>query len=795
MPNPRDFDNLIAEYEKLYFAQKKSKTLLTKLNKISENIAEYIADIEVQNKFGALFKREVKVPVRGVKGAPVFDKLYELTNGDFVIIEAKFQYSPRGRVNEQVYRASPSGEVEEIFLRGETEQLSGKWVSDRITEIHKHNSPLANKLRRAVEQGKLHVIEYRADVKITLDGIKRTLSISAIETDETQNVLRFFDVNKPTFSATRSNERSIAFFEGNLRKDIKNTKYKLKTLSKVLRDAKKTLKNRIEYFKSVQKKLATVKKPLIKKKYQDLVDKTGSEVLKARQDLIKAQNAVEKLSKEIELLEKYSGSVRATQDARLAQAKLTKIADLRAARAVTSTTDAGVRATGARAIEERKLADKATEVSEHAKLALRVEEGIAKTSGISLSVKRSSILLSSSRMFLKVGRIVFLVFKVVDPILLVFDIKNFIDFLINWSQRKKIEERKEWHRISWFLYGVPQVIESIYGIKYQTSLRDSFIALINHKITNTDYNNLLFWLDKWNNDKQWTGFVYAQVFISLERQQEIYSDDDESFFNVKYFINQVEEGFPALDTKLTDTPLKHFKTESSRFSVGPQDKRNNSTLGREAPNAGSEYYLAVDISYLKVTSVYPAPILTPFDFITIKCRNLISEIVAFLSKYDENIIVGLNIRDEINQFLKINWIKDYKFSYPLNNKRVQFCFDVLFWTVDNLETHALRDNDLQRKDETDRYNIGFYRRLNILRKVSSPEPKYNNVRPMYKVGLELLNLLDTDDNKYLNKNIDSDLNYLNTEYLSEMAIDIDADLKRVFGNCKENPQFEYNIKQ
>ncbi len=165
--------------------------------------------------------------------------------------------------------------------------------------------------------------------------------------------------------------------------------------------------------------------------------------------------------------------------------------------------------------------------------------------------------------------------------------------------------------------------------------------------------------------------------------------------------------------------------------------------------------------------------------------------MAFLSKYDENIIEGMNIREEINEYLKIDWLENHKFGEPLNNDNIDFCIKAIFKTIAFLSSHFLQNGDL-KKAEYNNFNVGYNRRLQTLFEVN--KPKYKGKRLFYEIGLKLNNIINDLSERHLIKPINDDLRYLSNEYLSNLAFEIDNDLRKTFEDCKKNPQFEYKGK-
>ena len=162
----------------------------------------------------------------------------------------------------------------------------------------------------------------------------------------------------------------------------------------------------------------------------------------------------------------------------------------------------------------------------------------------------------------------FVVLDFANPI---FDLLLAVDLFssfADWLQREKIEEQKEWERIADFLFGTPARIKSVYGIEYVTSVRDMENRLIELKLADDNYTlgNFPHWLDKWNNDRKWSGFVYVQTSINLERQEQQHTEE---LYSTKYYL----AGAADTDIVLTNNPLENWKDKKVETLVGPQDDR------------------------------------------------------------------------------------------------------------------------------------------------------------------------------------------------------------------------------
>ena len=241
---------------------------------------------------------------------------------------------------------------------------------------------------------------------------------------------------------------------------------------------------------------------------------------------------------------------------------------------------------------------------------------------------------------------------------------------------------------------------------------------------------------------------------------------------------------------------------------------NRSTGGREPPYSDPKYTIDVKISQLAVRYTYPGPILTPFDFIIVKSRQLLAEIVAFISQYDLGVIEGTEIEYDYGVTKKGNLFEKLTFNGPIVSQRVWFCTDAILASNAFLSDHVLQRSDLIHvvpgKVATEykyaKFNKGYYRRLEMLKTINSP--KSGGVTLFRQVGLQLNNLVTDVNPRYVINPIAPDpetvrrlglvgkgLKYMTTGYLAEFAFDIDFDLKRALVDCNgESTSLEYNYE-
>jgi hypothetical protein len=400
----------------------------------------------------------------------------------------------------------------------------------------------------------------------------------------------------------------------------------------------------------------------------------------------------------------------------------------------------------------------------------------------------------------KIGKFVFTFLEVsglnlLGDILLLIDA---IDFIFGWLNRKEIQKQKEWKRIIGFLFGDPLVIKGLYNITYMASIRPAILSIMERKLRDDSYTrNFLFWLEKWNTDKDWEGFVYVEVHIPIEKQARLQSDPDEGY-NCKYYGS----GTPPV-INLTDNPVENEFTEKKTGIKGPGEVGNLSTGPNQPPYSDPMYNYGVETSDLDVLFTQPIPCLTPFDFIIIKCRTLFSSVISFISKYDPLISKDTDTYiDEnfIEEFLKGDVFKGYKFMQPLNDGIIHYALSLIFWVINYLSRHSAIKSDFDMGMDNINYNKGMFRRQQLLFGLTRPLKEDNNpfrkyemkTSPFYDLGLLLMKITEGETKRDLVKPIDPEIKDLTKVYLAEFAIEIDNDIKRAFRDTQKRPyQYQY----
>jgi hypothetical protein len=795
-------DDLLKEYATLSRLPA-DKVDIGRLNKVKELLGEAGAEAEVARKYGPGKIRHVSVPRRGTSGAQILDILYELENGELVLVESKYGESLLGRtLDRHVYVVGVSeGKAvrTQLPLKRQVKQLDHLWIKDRIAEIERQDPALAKRLQNAVDKEQLKVLEVRTEVDQS--GSRLTSEI----TDHSERIREQAKSGRRFVDDERRHARREAIADVQL----ESLEAQAKQEAKLAEQAKKKAKQAENAVATAKKDLDAAKRPETKTKRQAIL----AEKQRAAEELRVAASEAEATAKKSDDARKLAKKLKQNDTAARKSAEATKrleaaqkLEATRAARGKPGTSpvskeagaiaDAAVADTRAAVTSAEKAAG--TRMVENRLGAPVAAEALARTGAKELVDVAANVAAKTSRaravlefagkglrLTAKVGRVAFVILDLANPIFDVLMAVELVDALVGWLRRDKIREEQEWLRLNDFLVGAYTRTVSPYGVVYWTSVRPMVNAFIELKLADESYDrNFLHWFKQWNQmPRKFRGFVYGQIDIDMERQEE----STDGPYKVKYYADAPHLSF-------FDVPQPNRRVVTSRLGwKGPQDKDNRSTNGGEV-RYDPEYSISVDISFQSVTYTPPQPTLTPFDFVIVKCRHLITEIVSFMSRFDPSIIEGMDIRTEIIDPAgifrgeKVYWLKGQTFASPLESDEIHFCLKTTYWVIDTLDGHALRDGDYRRKDKADKFNAGYYRRLAILRLATSSKGALGGseryaVRPMHDVAGHLRQIVSKYD-----KGIVADI-----EYLMDLATSIDDDLRLVLKECQSSAwALEYN---
>jgi hypothetical protein len=797
-------------------------------NKIGERIAELCAHAKLEEKYATRLQSALLIPRRGEEGVVILDIVYKLDDGRIIFAESKFNLSKRGKVNQLIYAVDDEvGAAQVLTVEGGITQLDPRWNLDRIKEIEKKNARLAREFSIASDNGKLIVLEIRTVPEVS--GGKAVIKEIQV-TDETQTFNNFkrgipaklSDKQKSVRSLAKklAYDRSLVEHAERIAKDARDLAEKADKAAKTAKKAtdkvqkakdylQKAPANRPDWIRSRTKRVQDAEelakkaghdaeraKELAEKAELEYKQLTGSD-LRGTGDPMKSSPATEA---------KISGkppekppTLKDAPDIHTQKSPGSKAVESKAVD-TKGTNERGIATETGTAVKIEETAGSATKAKSAIKVLGEAEEVVSKAGKARFVVE---LAFRGASVIGKIGKFVFTFLEVSglnllgDILLLIDALIDAIDFIFDWLNRTEIQKQKEWKRIIRFLFGDPLVIKGLYNITYMASIRPAILSIMESKLRDDSYTkNFLFWLDKWNTDKDWQGFVYVEVHIPIEKQARLQSDPDEGY-NCKYYWS----GYPVIN--FMDNPVENEFTEKKTGIKGSGEEGNLSTGKNKAPYSDPKYNYGVETSDLDVLFTQPIPCLTPFDFIIIKCRTLFSSVISFISKYDPLISKDTDtFIDEnfIEEFLKGDVFKGYKFMRPLNNEIIHYALSLIFWVIKYLSRHSAIESDFDLGKNNIRYNKGMFRRQQLLFRLTKPLKEDNNLfrkyemktSPFYDLGLQLMKITEGETERDLVKPIDPEIKDLTKVYLAEFAIEIDDDIKRAFRDTQKRPyQYQY----
>ncbi|MCO5963689.1 hypothetical protein [Sinorhizobium meliloti] len=809
-----------------------------RLNKVKELIGEVGGHDEIFRKFGADRLRMLSPP-RRAGGVIILDFLFELDDGQFVIVEAKYGESQAGR--SKFKRASivsvSQGKVMQapLPLKEQLEQLDAMWIRERIDEIEKHDEPLGKALRKAFAEEKVQVFEARTRVELT-PGQRRALTTQL--TDHTQTIRTQAKVGRRFID----HEHRFAIREALSEQQLKALAAKTKQLEKSLKDARKAQQ-------PVQTELSKAKRNLARLRQTPGKQLTSAQVAaRARwtQAIADLEKELEPLKQAVtdaeEALAAHKETIKVAEEVRDYSARARKAEEKFKRLQMEKQLKAG-RASGKFTEEEKRLLDrrledkpagkpggggdpgprpssnvkgtappqKATDkpltegkglvqkseksATEAAKAAAK-SKPVARAGGGAAQVaakggRLSRMALKGTKVVARAGSLVFKVVNFADPLFLLMDVVAVIDALVAWIRRDKIEDEKEWKRIANFLFGPRELITNRFGVVYPTTMGNQIEAHVPLRMADAQNGtgNIFYWIGRWQSDVNWPGFVYIQIDAELERQQ---CDDDDVAYPVRYFWDKLPQ------IRFTDRPQPNVRTETERLTwLGSGDPRNRFTEGRGG-GGGPETNISAQPSFITVRYTYPQPYLTPFDFILIKCQTLLADLASFIAQFDEDFLIGLEAEDSEFTSIRQDTIRAYPFRKPFVAFELHVCLIHIDFYIKLLSSHATLQDDHKRQNIFDPYNAGRNRRLRLLQKLASPnglsypdkyrDPKFSNyrqMRPFWEIVLRLGKIITSEDPAVL-----ADL-----KHLRDLASTIDDDAKRALALAqKEATGFLFNYE-
>lgn len=715
------------------------------------------------------------------------------------------------------------------------------------------DASLAARLKRAADEGKLDIYEVRTTLEFG-DDLVPDVHVEIV--DHTSSVREAYRTGRREPLDTEgiaARKESIENFY------LKRAELKAKIAAEADDDVQGRLKKARAALSRAKRDLAKAKKPATREERKLTVDekRRAAEDLEAKAKRVKvAAREAEDVRRLNERLRDIQTNIRKSEQARKRQVDRAAIhAEKDATRAKRQaaagelssrgTAETAAMTDDARGVASRVANDAVTaratvdKIAHTAAQADRVTGSVARKGLGDVAPRQTPKIAEKggqrtvARLALKggcvvrtVGTYAYRVLNLTNPVSDLLMIVDGIDLLVNWLRRDKIEDEREWRRIAEFLSaetrqvllppyfssangGVPAYMGSAAArsmiaairkrrpapagsegfVKYLTSQEASITTLAGNVLSGqipgrTD--DFMTWYIKWNTDTQWSGFVYTTVWINLERQRVLGRDYP---FEYTYWLTD------RLEVALSEDPPPNTKTEKHFGEFGPSEPRNRITRGRPKPYSDPDHNLSVEIRELEVRYTYSTPVLTPFDFILVKCNSLVGDLVSLLSRYDNTVVEKMDVRSEIAPGITHNWFANYTSGEPINAKKVKDCFSALLWISDELGKHSpmVGDSTIPKYRTGSKPNTGYDRRHWLLQSISGLSGSKFSFR---QIAFQLAWIINPGkNNDYLIKPVNQDLDYLTPEYLARSAMEIHDDVLRALKACKGPPaNVEYNYQ-
>jgi hypothetical protein len=229
--------------------------------------------------------------------------------------------------------------------------------------------------------------------------------------------------------------------------------------------------------------------------------------------------------------------------------------------------------------------------------------------------------------------------------------------------------------------------------------------------------------------------------------------------------------------KRTDGSVTHldYHNKANRFTNGTEGDPYNWPEGRGGPRqwdavsaVRNDYlYRQVDSREVKVQVPAPIPVLTPFDYLVFKCKDLMIEILRFVSRYDDNFLVTAPF--ETGTAFKHYWYMNVVFPKGIDAKVVHDCLGVLFRILQGIETHG--------PDGSESAQQGWDRRRRLLIGIVPPNRTTDALRDMARQ----IRGLATEDPP-ADTGHDPDLAAVDIDYLVFLVEDMRRDVVRMYDN-------------
>ncbi len=732
----------------------------------------------------------------------VLDLVFETGRGEFVVVEAKASDSSLGRTGERVIAVGAPGEAQIVKVAEDVEQMSPRWFEQRLEELRgKYGSAysrrLANRLEHSWRSGKLRPLVVRAprgalSTELAFEVVDYSDEWNAHVGAQPQHHLP--QDRSPARGGTptqrgissrglrTSEEFAMATHEGLLKKELRNARAAAKEAGERAAALERQAVRARGPVATAERNLAEAKLPETKAARAEIVEarrlaagKLAEDAAEARRLAEQATRAQAQLEGQLAAARKELARLRAGREAEAvrtaAAARVTDAAASRAVDAPFAGTKSLVRGTeSASGFSRGTPGPAAATVAGPARERALVKA--AETEASAAKLGRLTRVLSLSK---RIGKLTVGLYLPLTKLELVLELAL---YLWEWDQRRRRADEEEWRRIVEFLFGFAEPIADPFVGSYAPSLGSFFWSEVSRRLNSPgDPENMVHWIDKWDREERWLGFVYAGVSTELIRNVHAPHGGSATLAPnpVRYFSGAVVPQFKRFSLASSRT-----KRERETRTLPPEHGDNLLTRGRsgdplekgiEDVSLRSDYlYRDVRETKLHVEIVAPTPALTPFDYLAFKCRDLMVEILRFISKFDESFFVNAPFENATALFTTY-WYEGVRFPAPIDSARAHRSLKELHRIAQQLEMHTPLPEESP--------DVGWERRLRLTQLGHFPN-SYR--RPLYQIALDLNLLASNLDYRAYRPRQDPELEYLTNETLYDAAISIETGFKRIYAD-------------
>lgn len=302
-----------------------------------------------------------------------------------------------------------------------------------------------------------------------------------------------------------------------------------------------------------------------------------------------------------------------------------------------------------------------------------------------------------------------------------------------------------------------------------------------------DPERITHWLERWDANRYWVGFVFARYRGDLLKQTLVVNFENEPYpsryFTIGPTVPQFTRYGQASNNKRTVLSRRELAYDSptNLFTAGTTPAQKNADgMPSHPDDLNRSIYLMRKVEEVqsRVVVVIPSPLLTPFDFVIFKCNTLIVEILQFISRFDPDYFPSEYPFHDTGGAVVANYLEHARFPEPVNSIKAHECLKLLYAMVSDFQGHTQVIGDA-RPDQMADY------RLKLARKWAPANGRGGfdrQRRPLRELANHLNQLTPHEQVDAFVKNHDPDLQYIDETYLSDSADRIERDVARMIGD-------------